>query len=254
MMTDTLLTTGLERGPDAAPLYRQLTHRLLEFAQSLPPGTRFPTDRELTDSFGVSKITVSQAIKSLVDSGYLQRKQGKGTFVRRPVFERNELRLNSFSEDTLKMGYRPGARLLAHRVEEPSEDVHRKLQLKSGERVLYLERLMSADDEVIAALYTFVPLKLCRNFAEWFSAEALDEASLYAVFERKCGYVLSKARETIQAVNAEDREADLLGVLPGTALLWLQRLTLLEDRSPVEYSHLIYRGDRYKMDLTTSRL
>lgn len=243
----------MERGPDASPLYRQLTHRLLEFAQSLPPGSRFPTDRELTDTFGVSKITVSQAIKSLVDSGYLERMQGKGTFVSRPLFERSELRLNSFSEDTVKMGYRPGARLLAHRVEEPSEDLQQGLRLRPGEKVLYLERLMSADDEVIAVLYTFIPFHLCQNFAEWFSADALNDASLYAVFERKCGYVLSKARETIRAVNAEDREARLLGISPGTALLWLQRLTLLDDQRPVEFSHLVYRGDRYKIDLTTRR-
>lgn len=252
-MSEITLNTSLERGPDASPLYRQLTHRLLEFAQSLPPGSRFPTDRELTDTFGVSKITVSQAIKSLVDSGYLERMQGKGTFVKRPLFERSELRLNSFSEDTVKMGYKPGARLLEHRIEEPSEEIRRRLRLQPGEEVLYLERLMSADDEVIAVLYTYIPLDLCKNFAEWFSAEALDEASLYAIFETKCGYVLSKARETIRAVDAEEREARLLGIPPGTALLWLQRLTLLEDQRPVEYSHLVYRGDRYKIDLTTQR-
>jgi GntR family transcriptional regulator len=246
-------STSLERGPDAAPLYRQLTRRLLELAQSMPPGTRFPTDRELIDEFGVSRITVNQAVKSLVDSGYLRRMQGKGTFVTRPVFERNELTLNSFSEDTIAMGYKPGARLITHRVMEPEEKVARKLQLAPREKVLYLERLMSADDEVIAVLYTSLPLKLCKNFDEWFTAEALNEVSLYAVLEKKCGYNLAAAKETVRAIDADDREANLLGIPQGSALLWLRRLTYLDDQQPIEYSHLVYRGDRYRMELTTRR-
>lgn len=243
----------MERGPDAAPLYRQLTHRLLELAKNMSPGSRFPTDRELTDSFGVSRITVSQAVRSLVDSGYLRRMQGKGTFVTRPVFERNELKLNSFSEDTIAMGYKPGTHLMTHQVMVPDEEVGRKLNLESGQKVLYLERLMSADDEVIAVLYTSLPLELCKNFDEWFTAEALDEVSLYAVLEKKCEFKLAEAKETIEAVNAGDREADLLGIARGSALLWLRRLTFLDDGQPMEYSHLIYRGDRYMMDITTSR-
>lgn len=245
--------TDLERGPDAAPLYRQLTHQLLDIAQSMPPGTRFPTNRELIDSYGVSGITVNQAVKSLVDFGYLRRMQGKGTFVTRPLFERNELKLNSFSEDTIAMGYKPGARLITHRVMEPEEEVGRKLQLKHGEKVLYLERLMSADHNIIALLYTSLPLKLCKNFDEWFSAEALNEISLYGVLEKKCGYNLFEAKETIEAVNADAREANLLGIPQGSALLWLQRLTYLDNQSPVEYSHLVYKGYQYKMDLTTKR-
>jgi GntR family transcriptional regulator len=250
---ETSFTTDLERGPDAAPLYRQITHRLLDLAKGMVPGSRFPTDRELIDSFGVSRITVNQAVQSLVNSGYLKRQQGKGTFVTRPVFKRTELRLNSFSEDTVAMGYKPGAKLISHRVIEPEEEVRQMLGLVSGEDVLYLERLMSADGEIIALLYTYLPIKLCKNFDEWFTAEALDEVSLYAILERQCGYNLADASETIEAVNASDREAGLLGVFPGAALLWLRRLTYLEDHTPLEYSHLVYRGDRYKMDLTTRR-
>lgn len=219
----------------------------------MPPGTRFPTDKELTVSFDVSRITVNQAVRSLVDSGYLRRMQGKGTFVTRPVFQRNELKLNSFSEDTIAMGFKPGARILTHRVVEPEEDIGKKLRLEPGEKVLYLERLMSADDEVIAVLYTSLPLKLCKNFDEWFTAEALDDVSLYAVLEKKCGYRLAEAKETIESVNAGSREAALLSIPQGSALLWLRRSTYLDDGNPVEYSHLIYRGDRYKMDITIRR-
>lgn len=253
MLTQSPLDTELERGPDAAPLYRQITRRLQEFAQSLPPGTRFPTDKELTVWFDVSRITVNQAVRNLVDSGYLRRIQGKGTFVTRPVFERNELKLNSFSEDTVAMGFKPGAKLITHRVVEPQKDACKNLRLGPGEKVLYLERLMSADGEVIAVLYTSLPLKLCKNFDEWFTTKALDEVSLYAVLEKKCGYRLAEAKETIESVNAGRQESTLLNIPKDSALLWLRRTTYLDDGTPVEYSHLVYRGDRYKMDITTRR-
>jgi GntR family transcriptional regulator len=166
----------LDRGPDAAPLYRQVTHTLLAMVEEMDSGDRFPTDRELTELFNVSRITIHQAVRDLVRFGYLQRIQGKGTFVSRPKIERDEPRLNSFSEDMRALGHRPGAKLLVHNTSVPDDYVKQKLKLVPEEKTLYLERLMLADDEPIALLYTHLPIRFCTNFEDWFSPQALDDA------------------------------------------------------------------------------
>ncbi len=243
----------LDRGPDAAPLYRQVTHRLVTMAQGMQSGDRFPTDRELTELFGVSRITVHQAVKDLVRFGYLLRIQGKGTFVSRPKLERDEPRLNSFSEDMRAMGYRPGAKLLTHQVSAPDDLVREKLALDADEQTLYLERLMLADDEPIAVLYTHLPKRLCLNFDDWFTPEALDDASLYKLLESKCGYQLVEADETIEAIPADEKEAALLEVDAGSPLLWFERLTYLDSGIPIEFSQFMYRAERYKLVIRAKR-
>ena len=222
-------------------------------AQGMQPGDRFPTDKDLTELFGVSRITVHQAVKDLVRFGYLLRIQGKGTFVSRPKLERDEPRLNSFSEDMRAMGYRPGAKLLAHQVTTPDDLVREKLGLKVDEQTLYLERLMLADDEPIAVLYTHLPKRLCLNFDEWFTPEALDDASLYMLLESKCGYQLVEADESIEAIAADEKEAALLGVEVGSPLLWFERVTYLESGTQIEFSQFMYRAERYKLVIRARR-
>jgi len=201
----------------------------------------------------VSRITVHQAVRDLVRFGYLQRVQGKGTFVSRPKLERDEPRLNSFSEDMRAMGYRPGAKLLTHRVIAADDLVRGKLRLEADERTLYLERLMLADDEPIAVLYTHLPKRLCMNFEEWFTPEALDDTSLYTLLESKCGYELVEADETIEATTTDEKEAALLGVDVGSPLLWFERITYLKSGTPIEFSQFMYRAERYKLVIRAKR-
>lgn len=242
----------LDRGRDAAPLYRQLHRDLLGLIAGLTPGDRFPSDRELIEMYAVSRITVQQALRDLVRSGHLVRMQGRGTFVSRPKVERGEPSLNSFTEDMQQKGHRASSRLLRRTTLSPSHDVQAALGLDDGDQTLYLERLMLADGEPIAVHYTHLPLSLCPRTDDWFSAEAL-EGSLYRILEDHCGYRLSEADETVEATVATGDEAALLEVPAGTPLLWLRRVTYLVDGRPVEHSTMGYRNDRYRLVMRSSR-
>lgn len=242
----------LDRGRDAAPLYRQLHRELLGLIAGLTPGDRFPSDRELIELYDVSRITVQQALGDLVRSGHLVRMQGRGTFVSRPKVERGEPSLNSFTEDMQQKGHRASSRLLRRAVLEPSHDVQAALGLEDGDRTLYLERMMLADGEPIAVHYTHLSLALCSHVDDWFSAAAL-EGSLYRILEERCGYRLSEADETVEATVATEDEATLLEVPAGTPLLWLRRITYLDDGRTIEHSTMGYRNDRYRLVMRSSR-
>lgn len=242
----------LDRGRDAAPLYRQLYRELLRIIQGLAPGDRFPSDRELIELYGVSRITVQQALRDLVRSGHLVRVQGRGTFVSHPKVERGEPALNSFTEDMRAKGHLASSRVLRRAVLEPGQDVAEALELGERDRTLYVERLMIADGEPIGIHYTHLPLALCPNVDEWFSARAL-EGSLYRILEERCGHRLSDAVEAVEAAVASPGEAVLLGVPVGAPLLWLRRVTSLAGGTPVEHSAMGYRSDRYRLVMRSSR-
>lgn len=243
----------LDRGQDAAPLYRQLYRELLGRIESMTPGERFPSDRELIELYGVSRITVQQALRDLARSGQLVRIQGRGTFVSRPKVERGEPSLNSFTEDMRSKGHVASSRLLRRVVTEPSHDVADALNLGDGDTTLYLERLMLADDEPIAVHYTHLVLALCPHPDDWFSAAALEGGSLYRILEERCGHRLSVADETVEAAVASAAEGSLLEVAPGAPLLWLQRLTYLADGTAIEHSTMGYRSDRYRLVMRSTR-
>ena len=83
-------------------------HLLALIAQGLKPGAPMPSERELCELFGVSRMTVRQAVDTLVVDGVFKRHQGKGTFVASPKVDL-QLRLTSFTEEMQRRGMIPGA-------------------------------------------------------------------------------------------------------------------------------------------------
>ena len=88
-------------------------HLLALIDQGLKPGAPMPSERELCELFGVSRMTVRQAVDTLVVDGVLKRHQGKGTFVASPKVDL-QLRLTSFTEEMQRRG--PGAATGTHSV------------------------------------------------------------------------------------------------------------------------------------------
>src|ERR671936_968380 len=126
-----------------APLYYQLQQAVRDriAAGEWRPGDQIPTIREFGQIYGVSRITVVQALHSLAREGLLTRRQGKGVFVAESKIEQGPVRLLSFTDDITRRGQRPASRTLSLRREPASAEVAARLELAPGDGVLVLERL-----------------------------------------------------------------------------------------------------------------
>jgi GntR family transcriptional regulator len=227
------------------PLYLQLKKVLLDkiAREELRSGAAIPSERELEETFGLSRTTVRQAINELVRDGVLYRYQGRGTFVARPKIQPALHRLTSFSEDMRMRGLRPGGRILENGLVPAPPDLAQLLQITDATPLLYLKRLRLADDEPIGLHHTWLSLGAQRPPDV---ATLTNGGSLYQMLEDEYDIRLKEADETLEVTVADDEEAELLQIPPTTPLLLIQRLTFSDTGRPVEFVKMLYRVDRYK--------
>ncbi len=234
-----------------APLYHQVREALLSRLREgeYREGDLIPTERELVDTFQVSRITVSRAIDDLVREGYLVAQQGKGTFVARRKIQRHVPQMKSFSQEMREEGHRPGSRLLFLGHRRVDERVAGALNLQLDSWVWVVERLRLADDEPMCVSVAYLNLPPGVTLTP---ADLEREVSLWSLLE-KHGIKLARRVENIQAVPAGQRECDLLLIDQGAPLLLVEGTVFSDEDVPIEYHEIYNRGDRYTYTVQTGR-
>lgn len=238
-----MLDEPVTLGADAvnAPKYQSIHDALLIIIEGLPAGSAMPTERELCQTYGVSRATVRQALSQLEIEQRIYRRQGKGTFVANAKIEQR-LELMSHTEGMRARGISPGSKLIDVRRVAAGTDIGTQLALAPSAEVLRIERLRLADGEPIAIEVVY----LSAERFDGITAALSDGASLYQLLSSNYGVELASAEETIEAVVAEGREMGLLRCAPGMPLLMLSRRTLDTTGQPIEFVRSLYRGDRYR--------
>ncbi len=229
------------------PLYHQLKCALITAIESgeWQSGQQLPNEDKLAETFGVSKITVRQALRDLSDVGYVRREQGRGTFVSRPKLGNGPRELTSFSEEMRRHHLTASSRILERFKASASERVAEALQIAVGEQVFVLKRLRLADGEPMAIQTAHIPVKLAPELVQ----EDLEHASLYELLHSRYGLRPASARETYSAVSVDPMPSELLRVLPGAPVLAVERVTYLATGKPFEFVQSLIRGDRYSIIL-----
>lgn len=224
------------------PLHMQLTVLLRQAIEAgrFRPGSRLPSERELTARYGISRITAKAALQELVRAGLAFRRQGKGTFVTRPRLREMSLSA-SFSEDMRQRGHVPSSRLLALEFLLPDDQVRERLGLPPGGRCIRLARVRLADGEPVAIETAHVPAELCPGLEN----EDLERGSLYEAFSRLCGLRPAWAEGIIEAAAAGEEQASLLALRAGDPVLSIRRVTYNENYVVLEWVHSVYRADRF---------
>lgn len=208
----------------SVPLYSQVKEDLLRRIQGgeLPPGSRIPSEKELTKAYGVSTITIRRAVAELVEESTLERKQGKGTFVLRRSFKRSFKPLAvSFSEVCRNNNMRASARLIQGEIiHEAAADIFRQLELPVGSPLVCVKRLRYVDDQPIVIETCWFPLR----YAYLLELD-LDHESMYRTLqarEKDLRIIVKTGERIIRLVTADKEEAKLLNVRPGSALLSME--------------------------------
>lgn len=235
----------------AVPLHYQIRKYLLDAIESkqLLPGDQAPSERELTEQFGVSRLTVRQAMTGLEMQGYLHRIQGKGTFIAAPKFEQPLAELSSFTEDMRRRGLVPAAVVLTAEEIPAGLRVAKVLGLDPSAPIFRLERLRLANGEPMALEISHVDSRLCPGLA----ACDFTNQSLYRILQERFGIHLCRATQTLESIAADAYEAATLHVREGTPLTLIERVSRLEGDRRVEYVRSLYRGDRYRFVVELQR-
>mgnify|MGYP001166138963 FL=1 len=225
------------------PRYFQLKEIMREQIRSgdWKPGDLIPSERELGETYGISRMTARQAITELVNEGLLYREQGKGTFVSQHKITQQLIRLTGFTEDIRTRGQRPGTKVLSAQMYPADETTAERLRIKAGDMLFRLQRLRLADGEPLAIELSLISFKGCERLLE----EDLENNSLYRALETKYGLPPMEAEQELEAGLAGNEEAQLLKIPVGSAVLFTRRTTYTERNQPIEYAKSVYRGNKY---------
>jgi GntR family transcriptional regulator len=228
----------------SVPIYSQVERIVMDMIDSgqLTPGDRAPSERQIAEQLSISRMTVRAAVSRLVTDGYLYSVPGKGTFVSTSKLRQDLLELTSFTEDMLRRGLQPGARLLEISViSEAPARAYKELSLQEGEDLVCIYRLRTADAEPMCLETSYLP----SAQVPWILTENLEDGSLYEALQRH-GIELAKAEEHLEATLVREAESELLTVPLGCPALLVERTTYTVQDEPIEYVKSVYRGDRYR--------
>jgi GntR family transcriptional regulator len=199
----------------------------------------------LQDTFGLSRITVRQALSDLVYEGLLIRERGRGTFVAPPKMTHSPEERRSLTEFMLEKGIKPGWQVIEKGFVEANKEVASKLKLPHKTRVYRIRRLRLAEDQAIGHHTAYLPESVSDQINE---AGLLEGGSLNYISHIP-QMATSHATRSIEAIAASDLDVKLLHMTLGSPVLMIQRVVLSAAGEPLEFLQARYRGDRFKYQI-----
>jgi GntR family transcriptional regulator len=246
-VTDLLETFAVDRS-SPIPLWFQVAQHFEQAIAggALPQGTLLENEILLAEQLGISRPTMRRAMEQLVDQGLIVRRRGIGTRVVQPKVRR-PLELTSLYDDLATTGQSPTTEVLRFETLGADADIAGRLRLPTGDPVVLVERLRSALDQPIARMTNWLPADVVT-----FEEDALATNGLYDLL-RRTGVHLHSATQTVGARTATAAEARDLGEPRGAALLTMERETLDDHGTVVEFASHLYAASRYSFEINLVR-
>jgi GntR family transcriptional regulator len=231
-------------------LYIQLTRIFLDHITSgrWHINERIPSEEELCKAHYVSKITVRQAINNLASDGYVMKIQGKGTFVTSVLPVVGLSMRTRFTEEMFGKEVRVEKKILFMGIQEPSPDIRKYLD--TDDRICQILCRRAVNSEPAYLDDSYVPAHMLPDIEK----TDFSGISLYSVLQEKGTKKIFKVAQTIEICSAGETEADYLDIDEGAPVLAVHRLLFSSDSSPVAYTKLLGRSDRYKFQTEFERI
>ncbi|HUZ77260.1 MAG TPA: GntR family transcriptional regulator [Chloroflexota bacterium] len=236
------------------PLYYQIANVLQAriYSGVYPLGSLLGTEEELARVFGVSRVTVRNAIGVLAELGLVDRRRARGTFISADIRPRPAVQLHGFLEDVLLLGDF-GRTIAEEHDETPAPaDVAARLGIAAGLSIFRIRRVrsLSRSHEPDTWIENYLPLDIGRAL----DPARLSSDSLIQLLDERPDFHLTAGYETISAVSADSDVAARLHIAPGSPILVLERGLQTAAGRTVDFARFHQRGDRYRYSVRLSRI
>lgn len=225
------------------PVYYQLKTDLVSkiSAGVWKPGECISSERELCEIYGVSRMTIRQAIGELVQEGILLRLKGKGTFVCEHTVKQQDMM--SFTEMTKSVGELKNQVIEFSKINTPEslEDIF------PLEELYKIKRKRIVDNECIALETVYIPVDYCG-----YIDEKMLEGSLFKILE-DFGYLVDYSDSSIKSIIANDNLKDIFKVGDNVPMLQIDSTTYDARNKVIFYEKAIYRSDKFILKVNISR-
>ncbi|MBQ6564389.1 MAG: GntR family transcriptional regulator [Clostridia bacterium] len=233
---------SLERNYTALPLYVQIARELEEkiLSGEYAPGQIIPSEKQLQETYLVSRMTVRLAIKELVNKGYLECMRGIGTTVVYGKIEENLHHVTSFTEEMQQHGITMRTRYCTIEETTAPDRVASAFGLTAESPVYRLVRVRCAEDVPMAYSVTYLNIPDLPMSPEYYTD------SLYAFLSEKKGIRVTRGEDTLEAVLADSTLEKMLDIARHSPAFKRTRIAYDQDQHRIEYSISYYPGERYK--------
>lgn len=227
------------------PLYEQLMDKLKDQIGSgyYQPGDQLPSEVDMARRNDVSVITARKAVNELAALGFVEKKQGKGTFVAVPKYWRDYRRIMGFSESCRMAGLTAGSQLLEHKLVVAPDKILSSLGLPAGAQTVFISRLRFVNSQPMAIENNYFSLKYA------FLLEELLDGSLFDILKEKANVIVAKSQKQIEICRATSSEAKLLNISKNDPLLLVKSTAYTETGEPVYVGSQIINGERFTLYL-----
>ena len=211
-------------------------------------GDKIPSERDLALAYGVSRMTLRQALNELESEGFLYKEKGRGTFVSVPNLYQENLR--SFTQTLIARHMTPSTKIIEIAKVLHLRHISQLMGIHPDEPYFKIKRVRCGDDIPIALETVYLPIMYAKDL------DSHDlTSSLYGILEKNYGYEMSRSACEIEAVLAGGNQAELLETKRNTALLKVSGITYCQGDQMLFYEESYYRSDLYKyhVDILGSR-
>lgn len=245
----------IQRAPEflseEVPLYYQLGTILREkiLSGQFAPSEQMPTETELVADYGVSRITVRQALKILEEEKLIRREAGRGTFVTGTLPLPKTLEMDGSLDDLMSMGLATSVKLLDLRQVSATRADAADFSIEEGDALVQCIRLRFYHDEP----YSYIINRLPQSIADKFTDHDWESGSILKSLEQRLGLSVRAADQVVRAALTDASLARHLKTRIGAPVLSVDRVVRTDSGAAVERVHTYYRGDIYSLTVHLNR-
>lgn len=221
------------------PMYKQIENYVLDLIQSeqIKEGEFIPSEKQLSEEFNVTRMTVRSALNNLVKDGYILRQPGVGSKVIKNNITDNIGTVTSFTKEMTLKGYTVSNIVHDFKIVDADDKLKEKLNIEIGENVWEIKRIRLANDERISYMITYMPVKMFPNLKKTHC-----EGSLYEYIEGVCQCKISTSNRSVKAMISNSELMEVLELDEAEPILYINQTSYFSEGDPFEYSHTYHLG------------